>query len=268
MKSNILINVENVDYIDDYRKAGVSAFLFPLEGFSVGYKTFSLEEINNLDVSNKYVLLNRVIDCKTLDALKEVLVKLKDVKGLVYEDIGVYKVVKDLNLDMELIFFQNHFGTNSKSINFWLDRVTSVFVSNEITKDEIKYILDNVNGSVCLHLYGYNQVMYSRRLLLSNWSEEFNILYKNSNVLEDVATKVKFRALENEFGTVMYSDKIYNGKELYGLNNVKFFYVNTTMIDHDVVMDFLTNMDNHSNSNEDNGFLDKETIYKLKERNK
>ena len=45
MISNILIYVDDINHIDDYRKAGVSAFLFPLEGFSVGYKTFSLEEI-------------------------------------------------------------------------------------------------------------------------------------------------------------------------------------------------------------------------------
>ena len=109
--------------------------------------------------------------------------------------------------------------------------------------------------------------MYSRRLLLTNWSEEFDIPNKNTNLLTDRATKVQFRAMENEFGTVMYSGKIFNGKELLGLSNVKYYYVNPTMIEHDVVMDFLTN-GNHNNEVEDNGFLDKETIYKLKERNK
>ena len=73
--------------------------------------------------------------------------------------------------------------------------------------------------------------------------------------------------MENEYGTVMYSDKIFNGKELLGLSNVKYYYVNPTMIEHDVVMAFLTNND-HTSDIEDNGFLDRETIYKLKERNK
>ena len=39
------------------------------------------------------------------------------------------------------------------------------------------------------------------------------------------------------------------------------------LVDHNMVMDFLTNSD-HSSEEEDNGFLDRETIYKLKERNK
>ncbi len=267
MISNILIYVDDINHIDDYRKAGVAAFLFALEGYSVGYNTYTLEEIEKIDVSNKYVMINRVLDCKSVDGLKEVLPKLKNVKGLVYEDIAVYNLVKELNLDLETIFYQNHFGTNSNSVNFWLDRVDSMFISNELTKDEIKTIVSNASKPVVLNLYGYNQVMYSRRMLLSNWSDFFEIDKKNTNVLTDRATKVQFRAMENEFGTVMYSGYIFNGKELLGLNNVKYYYVNTTLVDHNDIMDFLTNSE-HNSDMEDNGFLDKETIYKLKERNK
>ena len=70
MISNILIYVDDINHIDDYRKAGVSAFLFALEGYSVGYNTYSLEEINNNKVSNKYVMINRVLDCESVDRLK------------------------------------------------------------------------------------------------------------------------------------------------------------------------------------------------------
>ena len=66
----------------------------------------------------------------------------------------------------------------------------------------------------------------------------------------------------------MYSDKIFNGKELLGLDNVKFFYVNTMMIDHNLVMDFLESTMDHISEFEDDGFLNRETIYKLKERNR
>ena len=267
MISNILIYVDDINHLDDYRKAGVAAFLFALEGYSVGYNTYSLEDIEKIDVSNKYVMINRVLDCKSVDGLKEILPKLSGVKGIVYEDIALYNLIKELGLEVETIFYQNHFGTNVHSVNFWLDRVDSMFISNEITKDEIKNILDNASKEVVVHLYGYNQVMYSRRRLLSNWSEFFDIDKKDTNVLTDRATKLQFRAMENEYGTVMYSGNIFNGKELLGLSNVKYYYVNPTMIDHSIVMDFLTNVD-HISDLEDNGFLDKETIYKLKERNK
>lgn len=267
MISNILIYVDDINHIDDYRKAGVAAFLFGLEGYCVGYNTYSLEEIKKQSVSNKYIILNRMLDCKDIDNLRNIISDFTGIKGIVFEDIGVYNMVKDLELDLELILFQNHFATNTKSVNFWLNRLDSIFISNEITIDEIKNILNSVSKDVVLHLYGYNQVMYSRRLLLTNWSEEFNIPNKNTNIIEDRATKVKFRAMENEFGTVMYSDKIFNGKELFGLNNVKYFYVNTMLVEHNQIMEFLNNFD-FNRENENDGFLHKETIYKLKERNK
>lgn len=267
MINKVLINVDNLEYLEDYRKSGISAFLFALEGYSVGYKDFSLEEIKKVDVSNKFLLLNRIIDCNDIDSLKGLLKGLDGIRGIVFEDIGIYNLVKELSLDVELILFQNHFGTNSESVNFWLDRVDSLFISNEITYKEIKEIVSKAKKDVCLHLFGYNQVMYSRRLLLSNWSKEFEIPYKDKNVITDVATGVKFRAFENEYGTVMYSDKIFDGRRLLNLDNVKYYYINPTLVSHEEVMKFLNNKDIKKDLY-DEGFLDRETIYKLKERSK
>lgn len=257
-----MIYVEDKDYIDDYRKVGVSTFLFALENYCVGYKTLSLEEIKKIDVSNKFLLLNRVLDCHDIDKLKDILEDIGDIKGLVFEDLGVYQIVKKMNLNLELILFQNHFGTNIRSINYWQDKVSGVFVSNELTYDEIDYISRNCHN-LCVHLYGYNQVMYSRRLLLTNWSEEFNIPFKNENIIEECVTKVRFRAYENAYGTVMYSENIFNGSKLLKLNNIKYFYVNPFMISHKTVLNYLKTF---TDNNSDNGFLNKKTIYKLKER--
>lgn len=268
MKSKILIYVEKLEYINDYRKVGIATFLFALKDFCVGYQTFDVEEINKIDVSNKYLLVNRILDCKDIDKLEDILSNLNGIKGIVFEDIGVYKLCLEMGLNLELIYFQNHFAANVFSINYWLDKVNSCFVCNELTYPEIEYITENAKNEVCLHLFGYNQAMYSRRLLITNWCNEFNVAYKNSMVIEDIATKTKFRAFENKYGTVMYSPKIFNGVRLLKLQNVKFFYVNTMLIDHKVVMDFLNNTNNFISDDTDEGFLDKPTIYKLKERSK
>jgi len=270
MMFNILIHVNNIKHIDDYRKAGISAFLFALEDYCVGYNTYSLQEIKNTNVSNKYILLNRLLDCKDIDKLKIILKDLKDIKGIVFEDIAVYQLVKKLDIKIETILFQNHFTTNSLSINFWLNRVNSVLIGNEITQKEIEYIVNNSIKPICLHVYGHNQIMYSRRTLLTNWSKEFAIPYKEKNTIQDKATKIKFRVFENKYGTVMYSNTIYNGKKLFQLNQakIKYFYVNPTLVDNKQVIEFLHSKESALKSNEDNGFLEKETIYKLKERKK
>ena len=262
MKNNFIINVDKIEYIKEYKECGITTFLFALKDYSVGYNTYSIEKINNIDEENKYLLINRVLDCQAIDTLKELLPKIKNIKGIFYEDIGIINIVKDPNI--ELILFQNHFNTNTYSINYWLNKVDSVVISNELTKKEIEYITNNVTKPIVLHLYGHNQVMYSRRLLLTNWSKNFKIVNKNTNVIEDIATKVKFRVIENEYGTVMYSDKIFNGKELLNLKNIKYYYINPTLIEHNIVIDFLKDMKKHTNELEDNGFLEKETIYKLK----
>lgn len=268
MISNILIFVDDLKYLSDYRKAGVSAFLFALEDFSVGYKTYSIEEINNVDVSNKYVIINRILTSDDIDKLKKIIKKFKTIKGLVFEDVGVYEFLRKLDTNLELILFQNHFCTNSNSVNFWLDKVDSVFISNELTYDEISLITKQAKKSVCLHLFGYNQVMYSRRLLLSNWSEYFALPSKKQNTIIDQATKVQFKAYEDKYGTIMYSGNIFNGHELLTLKNVKYFYINTMLIPHQRILQFLKDLNSIDNQNEDDGFLHKSTIYKLKERAK
>ena len=261
-----MIVLDNLDYLDDYRKVGITTFLLPLKGFCVGYKDYSLEEINKIEVSNKYILMNRVLDCDGIDEFKKIIKKIKNIKGLVFEDVGIYQSVKKLELDLEMILFQNHFNCNVESINFWLDRVDSVVISNELTLEEIAFITENAKKGVVLHLYGYNQVMYSRRKLLTNFYKEFNLAKVSQNVIEDQSTNIKFRVYENEYGTVMYSDKVFNGRRLLSLGNVKFYYVNTTLVNHRMLMAFLTKTNKQLADSEDEGFLDKETIYKLKER--
>ena len=264
MISKILIYVKDTNFLEEYRKVGISAFLFALEDYSVGYETYSLEEIEKIDVNNKYILINRMLNCNDIDKLKAILPNIKTIKGIIYEDIGVYELVKSLNIDVELIYYQNHFGTNSSQINYWLNKVDSMFISNEITIEEVKEILAKTNKPLCVNLYGHNQVMYSRRLLLSNWSENFNIQYKNTNKITDIATKVGFIAHENEYGTVMYSEKIFNGKELLELPNIKFYYINTMFIEEKDIIEYLKDILRPLNNNEDNGFLERKTIYKLK----
>lgn len=270
MISNILIYVDDLSHIEDYRKANVFLFLFGIKKYTIGYNSYSIDEISNLDVSNKYVILNRVLDCKGIDELKQDLpsiLAIPNLKGIVFEDIGVYNILKDMNLDIELILYQNHFCTNSRSINFWLDRVDSVFVSNELTKKEYERIDSHVNKKVCYHLFGRNQVMYSRRSLLSNWCDNFKEEKRSTSTIVDRGTKTKFKLFENEYGTVFYSGNIFDGKDLLTLKNVKYFYVNPTFIDHEDVMKFLNDY-NSDILGTDDGFLNKETIYKLKERAK
>ena len=259
MKSNILISINKITDIDKYAKVGINTFLFALDGFCAGYEnTFDVETINQYP--NSYVLINRILDCESIDALKKILPQLQ-VKGIVYEDVGVFNIVKNAGYNFELIFFQNHFGTNKKSINFWLKQgVESVFVSNELTMAEIESITKEASKPVVVQVLGYNQVMYSRRSLLSNYHDNFQLPRKYVGIIDEISSHVKFRVLENAYGTVVFSEKVFNGLELQKLNNVKYFYINTNFLTVDEVLGYLEG----SNTDCDQGFLNKKALFKLK----
>ena len=264
MENKFLVNIRKIEEIEEYKKVGITTFLFPLNSFCVGYDgEFSLKEIEDIIEANKYLLINRVLDCEAVDSLYKILRDVKNIKGIIFEDIAVYNITKKLNLNVELIYFPNHFNTNVSTVNFFLERVDSVFIANELTKDEINYITEKANKEVVVQVFGYNQTMYSRRKLLTNFSREFLLPLHNPNTLIEKVSKISFKAIENEYGTVLYSGKIFDGLELLTLSNVKYFYINTTFISLEDVINTIKKV--KTELNPDKGFLEKETIYKLKE---
>lgn len=262
MKNKFLISINKLSDIEVYKKVGVTTFLLPLQNFAVGYEnSFNIEEINKYGKDN-YCLVNRMLDCKGIDELKNVILQLKTIKGIIFEDIGVYELIKELGLNIETIYFPNHFNTNYESINYFLNKgISSAFISNELTKEEIKDILNNANKELIVHVFGYNQAMYSRRLLLSNFNSYYDLPNNRMTDIKEVHSGHEFKVVENDSGTVLYNGVIFDGRELLHLNNVKYFYINSSFIEQNVILDFLTG---NEIANSNNGFLDKETIFKLR----
>ena len=60
-KEKILINIEQLNDIGDYKKIGINNFLFAVKDFSIGYNSFELEELENIEC-NKYLLIKRIFN--------------------------------------------------------------------------------------------------------------------------------------------------------------------------------------------------------------
>ena len=168
-KSKLLININKLEEIAEYKKIGITNFLFAVKGFSIGYNTFELNEIPE----DSYLLINRVMDTKSIEELRLRKDELTKFKGIIFEDLGVYNILRDL--EIELIWFQNHFTINNESMRFWLSRVDSAVIGNEITSTEIESIIENASKPLVLNVLGKNQIMYSRRTLLSNFNKYNNL---------------------------------------------------------------------------------------------
>ena len=264
--NKLLYIVKDINNIDNLKKVGVKNFLFPLKDFCVGFNnTYSIDEIED----KEFILINRILDNDSLDKLENILKENKDkIKGIVYDDFGVLHLINKLNLDVIKINYQNHFATNYKSVNENLKFNDSVVVSSDITKEEIEEICDNTDKEVCLFLFGYLQAMYSRRLLLSNFYNEFDLDYENNlEILENISEN-RFIMVENEYGTVGYQKNCYNGFELLNNKNVMYFIVNPIFLNDEDEIKLIDDIKNKKLTLDipcDTGFLHKSTIYKLKE---
>jgi len=263
--NKILVIITNENQISICKKASVPNFLFPLKDFAVGFETtFSLNEIEE-----GYLLINRILDTKAYQELKMLLKNLKDqIKGIVFEDFGIIKLAQELNLKQELILYQTHFGTNSKSINANLKFVDSQVISTDITREEINDILNAAIKPLVYVLYGLIPVMYSRRTLLTNFEETFKTDKETQVMLEEVVSKKRFQAIENEYGTILYHDKFLNGQIEAHTAKIKFCLLNTLGLsseDFEKVLNDYLNQEKKLEAQEDQGFLETKTIYRLKE---
>ena len=262
MKEKIIINIKSQEEINQLSKYGITHFLAPLKDFCVGYDCLDVDAINNLS-GNIYLLVNRILTNNDLHNLKIILDSLNNIKGVFFEDLGVFELIKDK--DIEKIYFPNHFGTNYASINTFFDKgIDSMVVSNEITLDEVKEIADKVSKEVILQVFGYNQIMYSRRNLISNFNKEYDLDLALDNEITDKVTKKNLKIKENKYGTVIYDDLIYNNLELLDIkNNIKFYYINSTYITLDDIINVLEHKDGITSKN---GFLNQKTIFKVGEK--
>jgi len=255
MKNNkLLVTINKLDEINKLKELGITKYVFPLKDFCVGIpNTFSISEINE----EAYIFINRILDNRGIDELKNILNNLpENIIGIVFDDLGVYELVKDKNI--EKILYLSHFNCNSESVNHYLELIDSVILSTDITKDEIEYIIEHVNKKICLFTFGYVGVMYSRRLLIDNYVKFHNLNYENPIKIKN--DNNEFLVYENEYGTYFYHNKIFNGNSLLDFD-AKYFFINSAFLSIEEIEKFILGEDI---PNSDEGFLYTETIYKLK----
>lgn len=259
-KNKILINIENLNEIEEYKKIGINNFLFAVKDFSIGYNTYTLEELKKLDC-NKYLLINRIFNTNDVEEFKKIKDKLLDFEYIIFEDIAVYNILKDTNI--KLIWNQTHFASNYSSINYWLELTHSAVISNELTCVEVSDILNISNKNLVLNIFGKNPIMYSRRTLLSNFNKHFELDKRDSAILEEGITNNEFLATETDKGTFIVNNKHFNLIPfLNEFNDDKIlnYLIYPNGIKYNEMIKYI---EEETNDNTDDGFMNKKTIYKL-----
>ena len=247
-----LVTVTNREIIDDLRRDAKITLVYPLKSFCVGYEVeFDISEIDD------YVLVNRILDDNDLDKLESIL-NSSNIKGIVFDDLGIIDIVA--NLDITKILLLDHLATNTKSINYYLEYVDSVVVSNDLTEEEIRNIVANVSKPLVINVFGLKTLMYSRRLLLSNYEMYHNL--KEERIVDANIEDKYFKIVENDYGTLFYAKNYYNALCLLDLDNVLFFWYNPIFLDNEKIIKLVLDND-ITDINSELLFLDKKTYYKV-----
>lgn len=253
---NKLFLIKNEKEIEILKQNGIDKFIYPLFSFCVGVeKEFKLEDIKE---ENAYLLINRVLDSKSINKLKSLLDNLNNnIKGIIFEDVGIIELAK--NLKVEKILYYTHFACNYMSVNEYLKYVDTLILPQDITEDEIKEIIQKADKKVSLYVFGYIPSMYSRRSLVSNYAKHFNI--PKTNPLKIQSGNNDFLLMENDYGTFAYKMPYYNALRLLKYDAKYYIYFPIFLSEKDLIN---LAKDDVSNLEYDYGFLDTKTIYKIK----
>lgn len=257
MKKGVIISsIKEAKEIKDL----TDAFLVPLKDLSINYASaFTIDEIKEVQKLNKevFVIINKNIENKELDKLEKVLKEIDklNLQGIIFYDIAIVELKKELNLKTDLVWNQEHLSTNYSSVNYWYEKGAKyAYLSSEITKNEIEEIRKNTKAKLMINAYGYIPMFTSKRHLVDNYIDTFNIKEKGSTIYKE---EKHYNIKDEKNGTTVYTDYILNIKEDI---DVDYYIYNSNMIDEKEFKKVLIN----NEEPEETGFLYKETIYKVK----
>lgn len=265
-------------------------FIVGMKDFSVNVPiSFSIEELKNISKickdNNKelFVSVNKNIHNSELESLLDVLKELStlDITGIMFYDIAVLNLNNKFKLNLNLVWSQEHLTTNYATCNFWNSYgVNSVYLSSDITLDEIIDIKNNIKMNTFVNVFGYLPMFASRRHLVKNYLDTFNLI-DNSSAYKICKEGKKYTIVDNNLGSLVYSSNILNGLDemlILKENNINYVVLNSFDIVDSLfteVVNLFTNVTkdnvksynnkiNEMFDNIDKGFLYKETVYKVK----
>lgn len=266
-----------------------------VDGFIIGIKDMSVNTnlnigINDLNILNNiksksiFISLNKNMHNKDLDIIKDILIKLNNynICGVLYYDVAVLNIYNSLDLNYDLVWASEHLSTNYETINYWNDfNVNYAYLSSDITEREIKEISSKSKCKLMVNMFGYLPMFVSKRHIVKNYLEYFN-LHDNSNINYIEKEDKVYPIIDNNIGTSCYSNNILNGIKSYLNLNIEYIVLNSFEVELnkfiEVIKLFKTvnkyNVEkynlkiNNMFKNIDCGFLNIETIYKVKRNEK
>ncbi len=264
------------------------------DGFVLMLKPFSVCYKNDIDIdsalalikkNNKKAILgiNKIYHPKDIDDIKLFLNKYNSNDLYYYvSDLGVLNILIEMNLQNNAIYNPETMITNYLDLGLLNELHLDAYqLSSEITLNDLKYAYDKTNAPLAYYGFGHKIMFYSKRKLLSLYSNKTNIEMPRTGYLKEVTREDYMPVSENQNGTyILRSYCISLLEDISNLGFLKYLLLDSNFVDFDkyievlkiynslnkneISKDLAINKLNELQLNIQDGFKNNDTVY-LKE---
>lgn len=266
--SNLVVIPNKKESIKDILTKDIKGLIIGVKNLSIYPLELEIEDI--IDIANSTdkeitIAINKMIHNKDLELVREVLTKVKDsrIKKIMFYDLGVFNICKNMNIDKELILSEEHLNASISSNNFYYNEgIKNTFITSDITYNELLEIKQNTKMNIYYTVYGFLPIFYSRRYLLTNYFKYINKDMKD-NTYYIFNNNLRYMIKEYTYGTIIYSPLVNLINEIDKIKSIDNLVIDLSYNEDTTIIDKFINKESMDNTY--TGFFDKKTIYKLKE---
>lgn len=241
--------------------------ILPLKDYSIGFDVYyTVSEINSLSKKlNISVIINKFLHKEDIKNIINIINELEidNIKYIFVEDLGLVSLL-DNN---KVVVSQNHIINNYDSINYFKSLgYSNILVNNDLTINELEEIISKTSSNLFMYFISKNNLMYSKRRLLTAFSNYKNSDISKKEVITEKVSNHKFIIKEEKCGTCIFNKRIFAGNkymsELSSVNKI----VNLSNMDEFETKIILKYMDKVNLSDYieiDDYFLDNVIPYKV-----
>lgn len=241
--------------------------ILPLKDYSIGFDVYyTVSEINSLSRKlNISVIINKFLHKEDINNITNIINELEidNIKYIFVEDLGLVSLL-DNN---KVVVSQNHIINNYDSINYFKSLgYSNILVNNDLTINELKEIISKTSSNLFMYFISKNNLMYSKRRLLTAFSNYKNSDISKKEVITEKVSNHKLIIKEEKCGTCIFNKRIFAGNkymsELSSVNKI----VNLSNMDEFETKTILKYMDKVNLSDYieiDDYFLDNVIPYKV-----
>ena len=266
--SNLIVVPNKKENINNILNKDIKGMIIGVKNLSIYPLELEIEEIISIaDNTEKEIIIamNKMIHNKDLELVRIILNKVKNsnIKKIMFYDLGIFNICKDMNIDKKLILSQEHLNASRSSNEFYYNKgIKNTYITSDITYEEILEINNNTKMNIYYTVYGYLPIFYSRRHLLTNY---FKYIEKdmNDDTYYVINNDLKYMIKEYNYGTIIYSPLVNLINKINKIKNIDNLVIDLSYTNDISIIDKYIRNDKMNNTYI--GFFDKRTIYKLKE---